>query len=312
MAQFKNVAEQITTPPPTEAHSTDTPTDPTPEPTIDPYEALLAQADTGFLKDIVNIMLIGVDHSEERQTWRGKKAFHSDVMIVLSVNKNTGAVNMISLPRDTYAKIPGVKGIYKLNASIDCGGGWPTEGGFNKVCEAAQWMLGGIPVEYYYAVDMNAVKSLVDVIGGVHDFDVEMNFKMQGRSYSKGVQDMDGQAVLDYLRVRKGVSEAGDLNRIARQKKMLVAIFDEIKQKGMLTSIPALLDAFDGNLYTNTTFAQTAALAAFAYNVSPDSIGMYSMGGRYNYGIFNWNFVLTDQDKRVKLIKDIYGVDVEK
>ncbi len=70
---------------------------------------------------------------------------------------------------------------------------------------------------------------------------------------------------------------------------MLVAIFEEIKQKGMLTSIPALLDAFDGNLYTNTTFAQTAALAAFAYNVSPESIGMYSMGGKYNYGISQLN-----------------------
>ena len=46
------------------------------------------------------------------------------------------------------------------------------------------------------------------------------------------------------------------------------------------------------------------------YNVDPDSIGMYSMGGR-SQNIFNWNFVLTDQTARVKLIKQIYGVDVE-
>ncbi len=322
MAQFNNVEDQITPPPAQteEPQTTDDPSDsatPGPSPTIDPYEALLAQSDTGFLKDTINIMLIGVDHSVERDTWSGKKAFHSDVMIVLSVNKATGAVNMISLPRDTYASVPGVDGIYKLNASIDCGGGWPTEAnnysmsGFEKVCESAEWMLGGIPVDYYYAVDMNAVKGLVDAIGGVQGFDVEMDFKMQGRSYTKGVQDMNGQAVLDYLRVRKGISQAGDLNRINRQKKMLIAIFDKIKQNGLLTSIPSLLDAFDGNLYTNTTLAQTAALAAFAYNVEPDSIGMFSMGGKYNYGIFNWNFVLTDQKARVKLIEQIYGVKVD-
>ncbi len=319
MAQFNNTEDQIT-PPPAQTQSNGEPSEsatPGPSPTIDPYEALLAQSDTSFLKDTVNILLIGVDHSVERDTWKGKKAFHSDVMIVLSVNQATGAVNMISLPRDTYANIPGVDGIYKLNASIDCGGGWPSAdnnysmSGFEKVCEAASWMLGGIPVQYYYAVDMNAVKGLVDAVGGVQGFDVDMDFKMQGRSYVKGVQDMNGQAVLDYLRVRKGVSEAGDLNRINRQKKMLVAIFDKIKQNGLLTSIPGLLEAFDGNLYTNTTLAQTAALAAFGYNVSPDNIGMYSMGGKYSYGIFNWNFVLTDQKARVELIKKIYGVDVD-
>ena len=322
MDQFDNIAEQMTPPPSTSSAPAPTlaPGEsalPEPSPTLDPYEVLLSQADTSFLKDTINIMLIGVDHSVERDTWRGKKAFHADVMIVLAINTKTGAVNMISLPRDTYAQIPGVKGIYKLNASIDCGGGWPSEAngystsGFDKVCEAATWMLGGIPVKYYYAVDMNAVKGLVDAIGGVQNFDLEFDFTMQGRSYRKGVQPhMDGQAVLDYLRVRKGIAEAGDLNRINRQKRMLVAIFDKIKQNGLLPSIPGILDAFDGNMYTNTTLSQTAALAAFAYNVEPDSIGMYSMGGHYK-NIFNWNFVLTDQKARVKLIKDIYGVDVE-
>jgi len=116
--------------------------------------------------------------------------------------------------------------------------------------------------------------------------------------------------VLDYLRVRKNISESGDLNRINRQKRMLVAIFEKIQKNGLLASIPGLLETFDGNLYTNTTLAQTAALAAFAYNVDPASIGMYSMGGHYR-NIFNWNFVLTDQKARVKLIKDIYGVEVE-
>lgn len=170
-------------------------------------------------------------------------------------------------------------------------------------------MLGGIPVDYYYAVDMNAVKGLVDAIGGVQNFDVEMDFMMQGRSYTKGMQGMNGQAVLDYLRVRKGIEEAGDLNRINRQKKMLLAIFDKIKENALLTSIPQLLDAFEGSLYTNTSLAQTTALTALAYDVDPASIGMYSMDGHYA-NIFNWNFMITDQAKRVELIKQIYGVEL--
>lgn len=315
LSGWKSAGEQIspgiTAPPSTKTPNITGEDQEEPEPTVDPYEELLSKADMEFLNDIINIMLIGVDYAEERETWKGKKSFHADVMMIMAINTKTHEVNLISLPRDTYANIPGVKGIYKLNASIDCGGGWPTESGFKKVCQAASWMLGGkIPVEYYYAVDMAAVKKLVDSIGGI-DFEIEFNYKMQGRSYTKGMQHLDGQAVLDYLRLRHVDS---DLKRISRQKKVLVAIFDKVKQTGDIFRIPDLLAAFDGNLYTNTTFAQTAGLAAYFYKeINTESIKMHSMVGKpnHNVNIFNWNFLITDQKKRVALIKSIYGIKVK-
>lgn len=297
------------------------PTDePTPSPTIDPYTELQQQADTSIMKNILNVAFIGVDYAEERLSGYGGKAednaFHADVILVLAINFDENRVDMISIPRDTYAKIPGVKGIYKINASLDCGGGLFAENGagFEKVCEAASWMLGDIPVDYYYAVTMPAVKQLVDAVGGV-DYDLELDFKMQGRTYQKGQQHMDGQAVLDYLRVRKNVVSSGDNNRVNRQKKMLVALFQSMQQQNLILKIPDILGAFEGQLFTNTNLSQTAALALFAYGLNSDSIGMYSMGSGKNgtsgnTNIFNWNFCLTDQANRVKIIKEIYGVDV--
>lgn len=272
------------------------------------------------MKNILNVAFIGVDYAEERLSGYGGKAednaFHADVILVLAINFDENRVDMISIPRDTYAKIPGVKGIYKINASLDCGGGLFAENGagFEKVCEAASWMLGDIPVDYYYAVTMPAVKQLVDAVGGV-DYDLELDFKMQGRTYQKGQQHMDGQAVLDYLRVRKNVVSSGDNNRVNRQKKMLVALFQSMQQQNLILKIPDILSAFEGQLFTNTNLSQTAALALFAYGLNSDSIGMYSMGSGKNgtsgnTNIFNWNFCLTDQANRVKIIKEIYGVDV--
>jgi len=306
----------------------------TPTATIDPEDVLLSEADLSILNtNFINIMLIGVDHSDERDSddWTGKTDFHSDVMIVLSINKTTGQVSMISLPRDTYAKIPGVDGVYKLNASLNCGGGWPTEEGFQKVCQAAQWMLGGsgseddpIVIPYYFAVDMEAVKGLVDTIGGV-DYDVDIAFTIQGRSYTKGEQHMDGQAVLDYLRVRKeetgsheGISSedadgaTGDPARVNRQKRMLVAIFEKIKANGLLASIPSLIEAFDGNLYYNMSVSQIAALAWYAYGVDSDDIAMYSMSGTYTTLFGDFAFTITNQTNRLKIIKEVYGIDVPK
>ena len=273
------------------------PTDePTTSPTIDPYTELQQQADTSIMKNILNVAFIGVDYAEERLSGYGGKAednaFHADVILVLAINFDENRVDMISIPRDTYAKIPGVKGIYKINASLDCGGGLFAENGagFEKVCEAASWMLGDIPVDYYYAVTMPAVKQLVDAVGGV-DYDLELDFKMQGRTYQKGQQHMDGQAVLDYLRVRKNVVSSGDNNRVNRQKKMLVALFQSMQQQNLILKIPDILSAFEGQLFTNTNLSQTAALALFAYGLNSDSIGMYSMGSGKNGTSGNTNLI---------------------
>ena len=293
----------------------------TPEPTVDPYEELLEKADPQMMKDIVNILLIGVDYSDERLTWDGKKEWHSDVMMILAVNFAENRADLISLPRDTYASIPGVKGIYKLNASLNCGGGlYNKDGsenpkGLEKVCEAAEWMLGGdIPVDYYYAVTMTSLKELVDLCGGL-DYDMDIKFHIQGRSYEKGMQHIDGQGFLDYCRVRKAenglsASETSDSRRVDRQKRMLIALFKQMKADQMITKIPEIVDTFEGDLFTNCSFAQTASLAAFAYNLDPENIGMYSMSGSLT-SLFQWNFCFTNQANRVDIIQNVYHQKVK-
>lgn len=318
---LQSVVEQITPPPSSAAtpQISDGQIVPTPTATLSPYEKLKNMSDFSMLEDIVNIMLIGVDHSPERDTeeWAshgGKQAYHSDVMIVLSINTKTNEVNMISLPRDTYASIPGVKGIYKLNASIDLGGGWPNASGFEKVCESASYMLGGIPVKYYYAVDMTAVKDLVDAIGGV-DYNCDISFKMVDRRYSIGQQHMNGQAVLDYLRVRKPEDifepkgQTGDLHRVQRQRNMLLAIFEKLKQTGLISTIPDIFNTLGDKIKTNVPLAQTAGFAYYAYQIDSSKISMHSMSGR-SANVLTWNFVFTDQAERVKLIKQIYGEEM--
>jgi LCP family protein required for cell wall assembly len=295
----------------------------TPAVTADPYEELAKVADTSMMNGIVNIMFIGVDYEAARidKNWAGKSgnSFHSDVMIVCAVNFNENRVDLISLPRDTYANIPGVKGVYKLNAALNCGTDGEYYGlfckngeGFDKVCEAAEWMLGGIDVDYYYAVTMESVKQIVDIVGGVW-YNLEGDFDNGGRYYKAGFQFMDGQACLDYMRVRKaghGQLPTGDSNRVNRQKNMMVTIFKKMKEENMVLKVPEILAAFDGALFTNCTPEQTAALALFGYKLDPNNIGAHSMGGD-SATLFHWNFIFTRQSERVKLIKEIYGVDVK-
>ena len=73
-------------------------------------------------------------------------------------------VDMISVPRDTFAPIYNTPGIYKLNSALYHGGG--VEGqGFEYVCKSVENVMGGINIDYYMGVNMTAVKELVDAIG---------------------------------------------------------------------------------------------------------------------------------------------------
>ncbi len=323
--------------------------DPGPEAaTPDPgeYEALrAASSDTLLNSGILNVLLIGIDYSDERATqeWLdhdGSTSEHADVMIVLAINPKEQTVDMISVPRDTYTLIPNVQGIYKMNASLDCGGGLfqkdkngnyvldgngkpiPTEtdAGLKKVCESCSWILGGVPIDYYYAVTMPAVKELVNAIGGV-DYDLELSFTMMGRSYQAGHQHMDGQAVLDYLRVRKSGSiknasaeDVGDDSRVNRQKDMLIAILNQLRRTNTLLKIPQILNSFKGQLFTNCGMDQTTTLALYAFDMPSENIRMRSMTGIWGETerCANQHFYFLDPDKRVSLIREVYGIEVPK
>ncbi|MDD3243206.1 MAG: LCP family protein [Eubacteriales bacterium] len=263
-------------------------------------------ADTSTMKNIVNVLLIGVDYADERDTWQ--KDFNSDVMMILAMNFDENKVDMISVPRDTHAKIANTEGIYKLNSALTLGGGI-TDAGFMNVCDSVEWELGGVPVDYYIAVTMPVVKELTNAIGGI-DFYVDVPITIQGRSMEVGYQHLDGQQVLDYCRARKNMEESGDLNRVNRQKKMLLAVFEKLQRSTQIFDVPELLLSMQGKVYTNLNLNQLAAMAVFGKKLDSANITMRTMGGTF-CDMYNWVFVITNQQRRVDMIKEIYGVEVQ-
>jgi LCP family protein required for cell wall assembly len=279
---------------------------PTLTPTLDPLQKLGQQADRSMMNGIVNVALIGVDYAPERADW--KKYTYSDVMIVLAINFKENKVDMISMPRDTYTPIFNTKGKYKLNSSFYWGGGKEKQG-FEYVCKSIETLLGGITVPYYIGVDIPAVKTLVDAVGGV-DYDVDLKVKMQGRVLEKGMQHLDGQQALDYIRGRHNTAQPTDLQRVLRQRDLLVELFRQIKNNGKLIDIPKLLQSLSGQVKTNMSLEQMCALAYFGMNLDESKITSRTMPGDLVYMIYNWNYVIIDQAGRVKLIREVYGADV--
>ncbi len=260
--------------------------------------------------NIVNVLLMGIDESYKVYA-KGGGDYHTDSMIVLSINFDENKIDMISLPRDTFTHVPGVRGIYKLNAAINCGGG-KNDAGFRKVCECASQMLGGISVDYYCAFELETVMEIGDLIGGI-DYDLDMAYTgSSGRTYQKGYQHLDGTGIYDYMRARRNATSGlpGDKGRMDRGKRMLTAIFEKLKNENMMSQLPQLLSTVDTGLYTNLDSQQLLAMCSFAYsNVDVANLGSYTLAGPVNITL-GWTFCFTDQENRIEVIREVYGVDV--
>lgn len=262
-----------------------------------------------------NILLLGIDLSAEgyrASAYWDKKTLvdcHTDSIMVASINMTTGDVNLISLPRDTITYVPGVCGIYKLNAAFNCADS--VEEGFERVRAAASWLLGGIEINHYCAVDMAAMIALGDFIGGV-DLDVEMTYTgSSGHKYKKGMQHLDGMGMMDYIRARTNATvNANDLGRTARNRQMMTAIFHKIKSNaGLIKSGWDYANSGEINFFTDMTLAKVLNLLNKVKNA--ENIGSHVLTGNYRFALDNWNFTFTDQAHRIGVIKEVYGIDVE-
>ena len=189
-----------------------------------------------------NFLLLGSD-SRDPENNGGSR---SDTIIVLHLNKDQSAAQLISIPRDTWVHIPksadGQHG--NVDAKINAAFAW---GGVPLMVQTVEGYTG-VRVDHVALVDFAGFKEIVDALGGV-TIDVETSFTSTHslnansiRHFDKGVQVMDGAAALDYARERYAFKD-GDFARIRHQQQVIKAILDKATSGGLLSN-PSKLNSF--------------------------------------------------------------------
>lgn len=283
---------------------------PTPSPTPSPLPeyVLEGMADNDFMEGRVNILVLGVDNSPEREA---SGSFRTDTMILVTVDFKSMDVDMISIPRDSYVKLYNNENLLldpidpfnKINAAFSLGGGLKN-GGYDSAKNTVAAALC-VPVNYFAAVDMTAVKEIVDAMGGI-DYEVDIEVTMNGRKLYPGLQHLDGQAVLDYCRQRKGSS---DVARADRQQRMLKAIFNELKTSGQIANLPKLYRAVEDSITTDLSFEQICSLALIALRMDMDQLDRHIVEGSYA-SVYKRDCWLIDNEALTKLVYDVFGAVV--
>lgn len=176
-----------------------------------------------------NIVVLGVD-GREKDDDPGR----SDTLFVVMFDPKSKNVSLLSIPRDTRVRIPG-NGWDKINHAYAFGG--------HKLTQQTTEELLGIQVNNYVMVDFSGFESLVDAIGGI-DIDVEKDMYYYDDwddfliDLSAGPQHLDGKKAIQYVRYR---DEEGDIGRIKRQQKFMMAVYEKISSAQILTKMPGLV-----------------------------------------------------------------------
>ena len=182
--------------------------------------------------NIRNILVLGTDSRDV-----SKERGNSDVMIVLSINKKTKEVRMISVLRDVLVPIEGhdwnrINAAYRLE-----GAGLAV----NTVNEAF-----GLDIQEFIVVDFNGVIELIDHIGGIDitltaaeaQYYSNKHSVLFGNNLSAGSIHMNGDQALAHLRNR---TLGTDFERTRRQRDVMIAMLNQVLRQS-LTQMDSTLD----------------------------------------------------------------------
>src|SRR5204863_7275718 len=161
----------------------------------------------------------------------------SDTILLLHIPGNGGPAVLVSLPRDSYVKIPGY-GYNKLNAAYSFGG--------PKLLAETVQNNTGLRIEHYMGIGFGGLVNVVDAIGGVRMcLPGPIHDPASGLNLKAGCQTLDGAEALGYVRTRHNFNEQ-DLQRVQDQRLFLRALLRKTNSPGTLINPIAAMPAAIG------------------------------------------------------------------
>lgn len=230
-----------------------------------------AATDGATADGATDILLVGLDSRTDAQgrplpedVLRSLRAGQNpasltDTLILVHVPENGRRATAFSLPRDTFATIPG-HGQHKINsaygrgkaaAAANLGGLDPQErerrsadAGRSLVTDTVQ-RLTGTQIDHYAEVNLLGFARLTDAVGGVPVcLKRPVRDSYSGAEFAAGHQRISGADALAFVRQRHGLPR-GDLDRMVRQQAFLAGLVDTATSGGLLSQPARLRELVD-------------------------------------------------------------------
>ena len=240
----------------------------------------------------------------------------TDTIMLCAYYPNEQKVSILSIPRDTFVgnSTTSADSYDKINALYQTSP--------EKTLEAVR-NLTGIDVRNYVVISNNALRDVVDEIGGEYfDVPMNMNYDHWGQklhiNLKKGYQLLDGDKAEQLVRFRHNndgttyPSEYGtqDIGRMRTQREFLKAAATQILSGNNIFKIDDIMQVVFENIETNLKMEDIIKYIPSATEFNPENIQSEMLPGVADYiGVLS--FYVNDEEETNALVSSLFGLTEE-
>ena len=272
-----------------------------------------------YNEKILTFLVMGIDQRvKEKDSKDQTNGGQSDALFMLVLNPDEESIKVVAVNRDTITDIDvcSIDGTYvntvKAQVALQHAYGSGYEDSAEKTQEAVSNLFYRLPIHGYVAVNMQAIGTLNDSIGGV-EVEVLQDITKGDKSLIQGdTVFLMGDAAYYYVQYRDTKIAESNLGRLARQKQYLTNFVIKAKEetkKDMTLPVQVYSD-LSKYMTTDITVSDLTYLASTALDYSFDMSKIYTLQGETVQGNIYEEFY-PDEDALYELILDVFYQEVE-
>ena len=233
---------------------------------------------TEYKGDVVNVLVCGIDYEEGRAySGDGSNDGMTDMIMYVNFDVANHKINMLQIPRDTY---PGEE--YKHGNTGKINAVALHNDGIGSLMELIyeQYKL---PVDYYVTIDMQSLKEIVDLFGGIEVY-IPKDISYKGSTLEQGYRNLNGEAAEFFVRNRNYAQ--ADIARLDMQRYFYQGLFTRIRTAtvwDLAKLAPVALKYVETNIPMDELISMGVSfLKVDSANIMMCKLPTYSAAQRYN------------------------------
>ncbi len=257
-------------------------------------------------EDVETLLIAGVDKfdsSPSVDSYNNDKC--ADFLVLLVFDRKSSTYNAVYLNRDTITDVTvlgigGKKvGTVREQLSLAHTYGTGEEDSARNTARAVSAVFGGLRIDRYITLTMDAVAVLNDAVGGV-TLTMQEDLTAVDPSFIKGeTVTLRGDQALRFVRARGSLEDSSNARRMERQKQYLDALYGQItarSEEDEVFSSDLLLD-LSKYMATNCSSGELERMMDALATI--EKAESYSMEGEYKMGEFAEFYPFGDSVKEI-------------
>lgn len=276
-----------------------------------------------FNDNVVSVAFMGIDQRDMEESANYDFVGSADADIIVTIDTQTGVAKLIAIPRDTMVDVDiySDNGMFLRTDNVQLCLAYAYGDGSTQSCDnvikAVERILYNVPIQKYFALDLDGIKPLNDAIGGVT---VDSLYDFPDLGIFKGQRvTLKGDMAEAYVRTRDMVDVNASLYRSQRQVQYVKAFANQvapavIKDFGTVTD---LYNTAQDYSRTNMSLSGITYLASLVLSKGTTDFTTYTIEGTMKestptrFSEFVYAEFTPDEDSLMQTVLDVYYTQID-